>query len=190
MGVAAAAMNWLVNPAFGAADWLGLFLHFFVLSLLAVGGAIATASDMHRYVVTERQWISDAQFTDSIALAQAAPGPNLLFVAVIGFNVAGLAGAAVTMVGILMPSTALAIAVGRYGQRRAGNRGVRAFTAGMAPLTIGLVLATGWLLTEPTRNQPAALVLLVLTVLATWRTKLSPMWLIAAGAVVGALGWI
>jgi chromate transporter len=183
-------MNWLYNSMFGAADWLALFGHFLLLSMLAIGGAIATAPDMHRYVVGERHWLSDVQFTDSIALAQAAPGPNLLFVAVIGYNVAGLAGAAVTMVGILLPSTTLALAVARYGQRRQDSRGVRAFTAGMAPLTIGLVLATGWLLTEPTRQQPAAVALVVVTVLAMWRSAISPMWLIALGAMVGALGWV
>lgn len=183
-------MTWLYNPALGATDWLALFGHFLVLSMLAIGGAIATAPDMHRYVVGERHWLSDTQFTDSIALAQAAPGPNLLFVAVIGYNVAGLAGAAVTMLGILLPSTTLALAVARYGHKRQDSRGVRAFTAGMAPMTIGLVLATGWLLTEPTRRQPAAVALVVITVLAMWRSKISPMWLIALGAAVGALGWV
>ena len=70
-----------------------------MLSLLAVGGAITTAPDMQRYVVGEHGWISDAQFTASVAIAQAAPGPNVLFVAVIGWNVAGLAGVPATMAG-------------------------------------------------------------------------------------------
>lgn len=183
-------MNWLFNPTLSTADWLALFVHFFVLSMLAIGGAIATAPDMHRYIVKERGWLDDAQFTDSIALAQAAPGPNLLFVAVIGYNVAGLAGVAVTMLGILLPSTTLALAVARYGQRRKDSVPVRAFTGGMAPLTLGLVLATGWLLTEPTRSQPGALVLIALTIVVSWKTPLSPMWLIALGAAVGAMGWV
>ncbi len=172
------------------ADWLGLFAHFLMLSMLAIGGAIATAPEMHRYVVVDRGWLSDAQFTSSVALAQAAPGPNLLFVAVIGWNIAGLAGAAVTMIGILIPSTTLALAVTRWGATRRERRGVRAFTAGMAPLTIGLLLATGWVLTEPTRDSIGALVLVVATVLVMWRTKLSPTWMVGAGALVGALGWV
>ena len=77
--------------------------HFLVLRLLAVGGAITTAPDMHRYVVDERDWLSDAQFTASIAIAQAAPGPNVLFVAVLGWNVAGPLGALATMAGMLLP---------------------------------------------------------------------------------------
>jgi chromate transporter len=183
-------MSWLFNPAFTAADWLGLFGHFLVLSLLAIGGAIATAPDMHRYVVQERGWITDVQFTDSIALAQAAPGPNVLFVAVIGFNTAGLAGMVVTMLGSMVPSTTLTLAVARYGHRRQHSLPVRAFTAGMAPLTIGLVLATGWVLTEPTRGSPMAWALVAATVLAMGWTKVSPMWLIGLGALVGAMGWI
>ena len=83
------------HSALSSADLLGLFGHFLLLSLLAVGGAITTAPDMHRYVVAEHGWISGAQFTSSIALAQAAPGPNVLFVAVIGWNVAGPLGALV-----------------------------------------------------------------------------------------------
>ena len=82
------------------ADLLGLFGHFLLLSLLAIGGAITTAPDMHRYLVTEHGWITDGQFTTSVALAQAAPGPNLLFVAVLGWNVAGPLGALATMSGI------------------------------------------------------------------------------------------
>jgi chromate transporter len=172
-----------------ATEWVGLFAHFLMLSMLAIGGAIATAPDMHRYVVVEHGWLSDAQFTSSIALAQAAPGPNLLFVAVIGWNIAGLAGAAALMVGILLPSTTLALAVTRWGAQRRESRGVRAFTAGMAPLTIGLLLATGWVLTEPSRQSFGAMALVVATIAVMWRTKLSPIWMVGVGAVIGALGW-
>jgi len=75
-----------------ASDWLALLSHFMSLSLLAIGGAITTAPDMHRYLVDERHWLSDGQFTSSIALAQAAPGPNVLFVALMGWNVGMNAG--------------------------------------------------------------------------------------------------
>jgi chromate transporter len=181
---------WLANPAFGSADWLQLFAHFLVLSLLAVGGAISTAPDIHRWIVGERHWLTDQQFTDSIALAQAAPGPNVLFIAVIGFNAAGLAGALVTLLGTLIPSTVVAVTVGRYGHRRKDSLGVRAFTAGLAPLTLGLVLSTGWLLTAPTRDRPVGWLLIAVTIAAMVRTRVSPMWLIALGALAGALGWV
>jgi chromate transporter len=175
-------------------DWLSLLMHFLMLSLLAVGGAITTAPDMHRFVVREQGWLSDAQFTGSVALAQAAPGPNVLFVAVIGFNVAGLAGVLATMIGTLLPSTTLALTAGRYSEKHRRSRAVRAFTTGMAPLTIGLLLASGWILLEPARNsEPTrmqAALLVALTVVTSVRSKIGPLWLIGLGAGAGAMSWV
>jgi chromate transporter len=179
---------WLGAHGAEAGVLLGLALHFGMLSLLAVGGAITTAPDMQRFVVGEHGWITDAQFTASVALAQAAPGPNLLFVAVIGFNVAGLAGVGATLAGSLLPSATLALAATRWGAARRESRPVRAFTQGLAPLTIGLLLATGWVLTEPVRGHWGAMLLVPLTVLLLVKTSVSPVWLVAGGAVVGALG--
>jgi chromate transporter len=167
--------------------WM-LFLHFGMLSLLAIGGAITTAPDMQRFVVAEQGWLSDALFTSSVAIAQAAPGPNVLFVAVIGWNIAGLAGVAATLAGSLLPSTTLALAAVRYGAEHRELRFVRAFTAGLAPLTLGLLLATGWVLTEPVRDSPGAMLLVPLTVWLMLRTNISPIWLVAAGALAGSLG--
>jgi len=166
-----------------------LFLHFGMLSLLAIGGAITTAPDMQRYVVGEHGWLSDAQFTTSVAIAQAAPGPNVLFVAVVGWNIAGLAGVAATLAGSLLPSATLALAASRFGEGQRESRGMRAFTTGMAPLTLGLLLATGWILTEPVRDSPGAMLLVPFTVVMLVRTRISPIWLVASGAVVGAFGW-
>lgn len=172
------------------ADWLSLFSHFALLSLLAVGGAIATAPDMQRFVVAEKGWLSDAAFTGSIALAQAAPGPNVLFVAVIGFNVGGLAGVAATMAGTLLPSSTLAYALTRWGARNRESRGLRAFTTGMAPLTLGLLVATGWILLSPTHPGWATAALVAGTIAFMLRTTYSPLWPIAAGAVAGVMGWV
>lgn len=183
-------MNALLFGAHGldSGVLLQLFLHFGMLSLLAVGGAITTAPDMQRYVVREHGWLSDAQFTSSVAIAQAAPGPNVLFVAVVGWNIAGLAGVAATLAGSLLPSATLAMTASRYGERHRNSRGMRAFSAGMAPLTLGLLLATGWVLTAPVRDSWGAMLLVPLTALLLLKTKLSPVWLVAMGALVGALG--
>ena len=178
------------NGGLGAADLWAMCLHFTMLSLLAVGGAITTTPDMQRWVVGERGWLSDAQFTASIALAQSAPGPNLLFVAVIGWNVAGLAGVATTLLGSLLPSTTLALLATRWGAQHRQRLAVRAFKAGMAPLTIGMLLATGWVLTEPLRGHGATAGLVAVAVVFILYTRLSPLWPIAIGAVVGALGYL
>jgi chromate transporter len=185
-------MSWLIGThGLGAGDWLSLFTHFMMLSLLAVGGAITTVPDMQRFVVREQAWLSDAQFTACIALAQAAPGPNVLFVAVIGFNVGGLAGVLATMAGTLLPSTTLALNVTRWGDKNSASRGLRAFTTGLAPLTIGLLMSTGWILLQPTRSHWVnASVLVAFTLLLMLRTRLSALWPIAAGAVAGVMGWV
>lgn len=174
--------------SFGGGDWWALFAHFLAMSMLAIGGAVAVAPEIHRYVVEQRHWIDDTQFSAAIALAQAAPGPNLLFVPVIGYAIAGLAGACVALLGILIPSTTLALAATRWGHKRRESRGVRAFVAGMAPVTIGLVLSTGAVLALPMARLPAAWLLIAATVLLSLKTRLGPVWLIAAGAVAGAAG--
>jgi chromate transporter len=174
----------------GPADWFQLFLHFALLSLLAVGGAITTVPDMHRYVVKQQAWLSDAQLAASVALAQAAPGPNVLFVAVIGFNVAGLAGMVATMTGTLLPSTTLALSASRWGRRHDESRFMRAVKVGLAPLSIGLLLTTAWLLLRPTAAHWGSYLLVALAIAVMLRTRISALWLIAAGAVAGLLEWV
>lgn len=192
-----------------SADWLALLQHFLVLSLLAVGGAITTAPDMHRYLVTDQHWLTDMQFTSSIALAQAAPGPNILFVALMGWNVGlnaaggptagphawwlALLGASVTMLGILLPSSILTYTATRWAHHNRELRAVRAFKTGMAPIVIALLVSTGWLLTTA-HNEPARdwrlWLLTASAALLVWRTKIHLLWLMGAGALLGALGWI
>ena len=103
-----------MSEAMSLADWLSLFGHFLLLSLLSIGGAITVASDMHRVMVDQMGSITDAQFTTSIAIAQASPGPNVLFVAVMGYQAAGILGALTTLTGIMLPSTTLALVAARW----------------------------------------------------------------------------
>jgi chromate transporter len=173
-------------------DWVDLLQlcgHFALLSLLAVGGAITSASDMQRYLVGQQGWIDALQFNASIAIAQAAPGPNILFVALLGWSVAGPLGMLATMAGIMLPSSALTLVVSRYGRSRQDTLPVRAFSVGLAPLTIGLLLATGWVLAQPSRGHWGAMLLVPVTILFMLKTSRSPLWMIGVGAVVGALGW-
>lgn len=172
------------------ADWLSLFFHFLLLSMLSIGGAISTTPDMHRYLVTEQGWLNHANFNASIALAQAAPGPNLLFVAVLGWNVAGWAGALATTAGILLPSSTLVLMLYRWREKHHHLPSMQAFSIGMMPLTIGLMLATGWVLAEPAwqSSQPWVLLgLIALTTLLSWRRKINPLWLMLLGGLVGLM---
>ena len=127
-----------MSTALTVAQWLELFMHFAALSLLAVGGAITTAPDMQRFLVVEQGWLDGEQFSNSIALAQAAPGPNILFVPLLGWNIGlnaagglgagwyGLAlallGVFLSMLGIMLPSSILTFTASRWGHR---NREMR-----------------------------------------------------------------
>ena len=173
----------------GARELLDLFGHFLLLSLLSVGGAITAAPDMHRVLVDRLGLLSDAQFNASIAIAQAAPGPNVLFVAVMGYQAAGLAGAAATLTGIMLPSTTLALAAARWSDARAHWLPVRAFKLGMAPIVIALMFATAWILIGAGANARLSLLALACA-LIVWRTRVHLLGLIAAGAMLGALGWV
>ena len=191
------------------ANWTDLFTHFASLSLLAVGGAITTAPDMHRYLVGEQAWLSDAQFSSSIALSQAAPGPNVLFVALLGWNLGlnagggpsagwmawalALLGVLVALVAIMLPSSILTYLATQWGHRNRELRAVRAFKTGMAPIVIALLIATGWLLSAVHNDAARDWPLWLLTVCATllvWRTRLHLLWMIGAGAILGAWGLV
>ena len=182
-------------------DWLALFLHYLSLSLLSIGGAITTAPDMHRYLVDQQGWLTDAQFNASIAIAQAAPGPNVLFVALLGWNVGlnaggtwlGLLGVLVAMTGILIPSTTLTYLAASWGHRNRELRAVRAFKQGMAPIVVALLVATGWILATANGNTQKDWPLWLATVavaLIVWRTKIHMLWLLGAGAVLGWFGLV
>lgn len=203
-----------MSIALTPADWLGLLTHFLSLSLLAVGGAVTTAPDMQRYLVQEQHWLTDAQFTSSIALAQAAPGPNVMFVALMGWNVGlnaaagmgaglgtgtgawtmGLLGVLITMLGILLPSTTLTFVAARWGHHNRELRAVRAFKQGMAPIVIALLAATGWILANP--QTPSATphwhlwLIAGAAVLIVWRTRTHLLWLLGAGGLLGWMGWV
>ena len=182
-------------------DWVDLFAHYMVLSLMSVGGAIATTGEMHRYLVEQHGWLTQQQFTDAIAIAQAAPGPNVLFVALIGWTVglnagsylAAVLGVLVTMVGIMLPSSVIVLLATGWGHRNRELRAVRAFKQGMAPLVIGMLISTGIVLgsanRDPAHDWPLYAVSIAAAIIV-WRTRIHLLWLLGAGALVGALGWL
>ncbi len=180
-------------------DWLNLFAHYLMLSLMSLGGAIATTTEMHRFLVEQHGWLTQAQFNDSIALAQASPGPNVLFVALMGWHVgmnagstaAAFLGVATTMVGIMLPSTVFTYQVARWGHRNRELRAVRAFKLGMAPVVIAMLLSTAWILASAgARGAPdwPLWLLAVASCVVVWRTKIHLLWVLGAGALLGAFG--
>lgn len=185
--------------------WLQLHLHFCMLSLLAIGGALAIVPDMHRYLVNDLQLLSETAFSQSVTLAQIAPGPNILLVAVMGWNiglqaagrsetgtlavVTGLLMALGLLIAAVLPSSLLSYFMGKWLQLHQHARGVRAFKAGMVPLVMGLMLSAGWLLQTASNPEMDWRLLLVcaLSMLLVLNTRVHLLWLMLGGAVLGAI---
>jgi chromate transporter len=170
-------------------DTLGaLAVQFTLLSLLAFGGANAVVPEMHRQAVDVHHWMSDADFTALFAIAQAAPGPNFMVSTLVGWKAAGLAGALVATVAMCGPSCLLTYWVAKAWDRFREAPWRRALAAGLAPVTVGLVAATFWLLARAADRDLALGLVTAATLATAWFTRLSPLWCLAAAAGLGLLG--
>ena len=172
------------------ADLGALFLHFLLWSFLAIGGTPTVLPDMHRYVVEVHHWMTSAQFATLYALAQVAPGPNVMYIPLIGWQVAGWAGAAATTLPLLVPASTLTLLVGHLDARHPQAALGRALRRGLTPITLGLMLASGWILMRAVNHDWRGYLLTLLTVGLVLRTPWNPLWLIAAGALVGMAGLV
>lgn len=167
-------------------ELFALCLHFLSLSVFSTGGAIALASDMHRYVVDEQGYIHHTDFVNSIALGQAAPGPNVLFVTVMGWQIAGLPGALATTVGLALPALVFPMLVSRAGRFAHFDRLLKALQRGLGPVALGLMAATCFLLLRSAPGSWKGPAIIAATLLLLSLTRLPPVLLILAAGVVGA----
>ena len=171
-------------------DLVALFLHFLMLSAMAVGGTQTVMPDMHRYVVDVHHWITTRQFADAYALAQAAPGPNVMYVTLIGWQVAGWTGAIATTIALVIPPTIFTLLFMRLSARNPDAPFGRALRRGLAPVAIGLTLASAWILVRSVNHDWHGYLITLLTVAIVLRTRINPLWLIAAGTVAGMAGLV
>jgi chromate transporter len=166
-----------------------LFWHFMLLSLLAVGGASSTLSDLHAYLVTQNAWMTDKQFVALYTLSQIAPGPNVQFVALFGWQVAGLLGAGVSLLGMCGPSSLLAVSFEVLAKKYQHARWPFIIKRGLTPLSIGLLFANGWILAKAADLSWLLLGLTIATASLSTFTRLPPLLLICFGAIIGYLGY-
>jgi chromate transporter len=162
-----------------------LFITFARLALVAIGGMQAILPEVYREVVEVHGWMPAADLADLVALAQASPGPNGLFVALIGLRLAGVPGFIVSAVAIALPPAILAFTMSRVRQRLATARWLRAAQGGLVPIVVGLMLASGLVSAEAADDTAVKIGLTVVVSLVVWRTGWNPMWLLAVGAIVG-----
>lgn len=174
-----------VAIALSPGDYLDLVLHFALLSCLSVGGALAAAPEMHRYLVDQQHWLTHQQFNDAISIAQAAPGPNILFVTLLGWQVAGLPGAFAATVGIIVPSSLITFYGYRLKVAYEDSRLVRAIRRGLMPIAIGLTASAGWVIASVHLDNWRLAALTLISAVAYLSARFNPLWLILAGALAG-----
>ncbi|MFP3756754.1 Chromate transporter [compost metagenome] len=164
--------------------------HFGMLSLLAVGGGGTVIPDMHRYLVEANGWMTDGQFAALYAISQASPGPNILFVALFGWQVAGAGGTFAAMVGMCGPSSLIALGFEYFAGRSPHARWPGLIKRGLSALTIGLLMSTGWVLASSVDHSWTAVAVTLLTIALMLKTRVHPLMLVALGAGAGLLGLV
>jgi chromate transporter len=163
-------------------------IHLSLLSLLAIGGVNTIIPELHRFVVLDHPWMTNEQFTALFALAQAAPGPNVIFVTLIGWQVAGLAGACAATVAICGPATVIAYVATRLSTQWQHLRWFTLLRNGLVPLTTGLMIASAWLLTAASAQSILGYVVTAATAVVMLTTRINPLWLLALAGGAGAAG--
>jgi chromate transporter len=167
---------------------LALAGYFALLSLFAVGGANAAIPEMHRIAVDVMHWMNDRQFADMFAMAQLSPGPNIIIVTLIGYHVAGFAGAGVATAAMCGPTCVLAFVVARTWDRFKDAHWRIAIQAGLVPVSLGLIGASAFVLARTADHNAAAGVLTAVTCAVAFATRINPLWLFAAGGLMGLSG--
>jgi chromate transporter len=169
---------------------LTLAAFFAVTSLFAVGGGNSAIPEMHRYAVDIQHWLTDRQFADSFALAQLTPGPNLIIVTLIGYHVAGIAGAVVATLAMCGPTSVLAFIVGRASERFTGAAWHVALSRGLVPVTLGLTTASAAVIVSVADYNWVAAAITVATAGIALFMRVHPLWAFAAAALLGLAGLV
>lgn len=167
---------------------LELALYFGLLSMVAFGGMPAVMPEMQRIVVEVKEWTSPVEFIQLFAVAQAAPGPNVLIASLIGWKAAGLAGAVVALLAVCGPAAVIAWWVADLWDRFKDSPWRLAIQRAIAPIVVALVLAGGYVIATPGGTPDWRLWLIAaVSAAVVLATRLNPLWMIGGGALMGAL---
>jgi chromate transporter len=174
----------------GASTLLTIAAVFGALSLVSVGGGNTVLPEIHRAAVQREQWMSDQQFADIYAISEAAPGPSSMISSLVGYKAAGLPGALVAMVAILGPSSVLMYIACLTWERFRTAKWRIAFERGLAPVSLGLLFSSGVTVLRSADHTLVAYAISAATMVVLLRSKLSPLFIMAAAGVLGALGLV
>lgn len=164
---------------------LKLALFFGVLSFLTFGGVSSVVPEMQRYIVEENGWTTAADFMQLFAVAQSAPGPNVLISSLLGWRVAGFAGSIVALVAICAPAGVLAWWVSELWERFRDSPWRGAVQRALTPLVVGLIAAGGYIIATPGSPDWRLWLIAGGSAAVMVATKVNPLWIMAAGGVAG-----
>jgi chromate transporter len=164
---------------------LALAGYFALMSLFAIGGANSAVPEMQRVAVEVEGWMTARQFTDIFAIAQVTPGPNVIIVALIGYQAAGVLGALVATLAMCGPSCVFAFYIGAVWERFRDARWRAAIQTGLLPVSIGLIAASAYVVASSVAHNLSAVSLTLIAALVTYTTRLNPLWIFAAAALLG-----
>lgn len=169
---------------------LTLGVHFALISLFAVGGAMAVVPEMHRQAVEVSHWMTERQFADLFALAQAAPGPNIIVVTLIGYQAAGIAGALVATLAMCGPTCVITYYVSRTFDRFKDAHWRIVVQAGLVPVSVGLFAAGALVIARAADRNLVAVAITAATAVVAYWTRFNPLWLFAAAGLLGYAGLV
>lgn len=161
-----------------------LAITFSMLSLVSIGGVNALLPEIHQQVVEIHGWMSDAAFANAFAIANASPGPNVILVSLIGWQVAGLSGLVVATLAIMIPSCTLAYFASRAIARWPDARIIGLLRDGLVPVALGLMLASGVSMMRTVDKDVLTVAISLASAAYMLATRRNPLWALAAGAVV------
>ena len=170
--------------------WLQIILLFGSLSVLSVGGGNSVLPEMHQRSVNEYHWLTDNQFADVFAISQAAPGPSILIVTLIGYKAAGVFGAFLATAAVIVPAGVLVYLISRFWEHAARSPVRMAIEKGFAPLTVGLVLGTAYVLGRSTDHDWRSYLLTAVCAAVFIFTKVNPLIVVGIAGLAGLLGWL
>lgn len=172
----------------GRSIYLVLLANFAICSLIAVGGANSAVPEMHRQAVEVHQWIGDRTFSELFAIAQAAPGPTLVFVVLLGHYVAGVPGALIALFGMCAPSCTIAYCAARVIDRFKDAPWRIVIQAGLVPVTIGLTAASAFIVARAADRSAATFLITAGTFALAYWTRITPLLALALAGALGLLG--
>lgn len=164
-----------------------LALYFSLLSVISMGGVPSIIPEMQRYVVEVKDWMSADEFVQLYALGQAAPGPNVLIASLVGWKIAGLAGALVALAAMCGPAAVIAWWVAGLWDRFKDSPWRAVIQRAMAPMVVGLILSGGYVLATPDATPDWRMWIIAGGSAAGMlrAPRLNPLWLLGGGGIVG-----